>query len=147
VTVYCVIVAPPLEEGAVNVTVAWLLPAVAVTAVGGPGATALTGKDWLTGVAAKKLPFPAWLALIVQLPAATNVRTPPVVTAHTPVVDDVKVGVNPDDAVAVNVGVVPKFCAFGLANVIVWFAFGVTAFDAADAGPIPMELVALTVNV
>jgi len=119
VTVYCVIVAPPLEEGAVNVTVAWLLPAVAVTAVGGPGATALTGKDWLTGVAAKKLPFPAWLALIVQLPAATNVRTPPVVTAHTPVVDDVKVGVNPDDAVAVNVGVVPKFCAFGLANVIV----------------------------
>ena len=88
-------------------------------AVGDPGATALTVKDWITWVAAKKFPFPAWLTLIVQVPAETKVRMPPVVTVHTPVVDDVKVGVNPDDAVAVNVGVVPKFRVPGFANVII----------------------------
>src|SRR2546430_17722146 len=108
--------------------------------LGPPGATGLTGNDWLTRGAARKVAFPAWSALIVQLPALTNVRTPIVVIVQTLVVEDVYVGVNPDDAVAVIVGVVPKFCALGLANVIVWFAFGVTAFDAAGAGPVPAEL-------
>src|SRR5260370_40582659 len=37
VTLYPVIGDPPLEAGAVQVTVAWALPAVAVTAVGAPG--------------------------------------------------------------------------------------------------------------
>src|SRR5258708_1382277 len=37
VTVYPLIWDPPLEAGAVQVTVAWALPAVAVTAVGAPG--------------------------------------------------------------------------------------------------------------
>ena len=85
--------------------------------------------------------------MIVQLPAVTNVRAPVEVIVQTPVVDDVNVGVDPDDAVAVNVGVVPKFCAPGFANVIVWVPFGVIAFDAADGEPVPAEFVAVNVNV
>ena len=85
--------------------------------------------------------------MIVQLPAVTNARAPVKVIVQTPVVDDVNVGVDPDDAVAVIVGVVPKFCAPGFANVIVWSVFGVTAFDAPRAAPVPREFVAVTVNV
>ena len=48
---------------------------------------------------------------------------------------------------ALSVGVVPKFCAPGLAKVMVWLALGVTEFDAVEAGPVPAELVAVTVNV
>ena len=85
--------------------------------------------------------------MIVQLPAVTNARPPVEVTVQTPAVDDVNVGVDPDDAVAVNVGVVPKFCAPGLANVIVWAPFGVTALDGLESAPVPAEFVAVTVNV
>jgi hypothetical protein len=49
------------------------------------------------------------LALIVQVPVVTKASKPPVVIVQTLVVDDVKVGVKVDDAVATNVGVVPKF--------------------------------------
>jgi hypothetical protein len=49
VTVYLVIVLPPLFVGAVQLTVAVVLPAVAVTAVGAPGSafgvTALDGDE------------------------------------------------------------------------------------------------------
>ena len=83
----------------------------------------------------------------MQLPALTSVRAPLEVIVQTAVVDDVKVGVNPDDAVAVNVGVVPRFWGPGLANVIVWVPFGVTAFDAADGAPVPAELAAVNVKV
>ena len=85
--------------------------------------------------------------MIVQVPAATNARTPPEVIVQTLVVADVYVGAIPDDAVAVNVGVVPKFCAPGFANVIVWSVFGITALDAPRADPVPAEFVAVTVNV
>jgi hypothetical protein len=37
VTVYPVIALPPLFKGAVKLTLAWALPPVAITAVGGPG--------------------------------------------------------------------------------------------------------------
>jgi hypothetical protein len=40
VTVYPVIVLPPFEAGAVKLTVAWALPATAVTPVGAPGTVA-----------------------------------------------------------------------------------------------------------
>jgi hypothetical protein len=40
VTLYDVMVAPPLEAGAVQLTVAWTLPAVAPTLVGAPGGPA-----------------------------------------------------------------------------------------------------------
>ena len=40
---YEVIAAPPFDAGAVNATVAWPLPGVAVTPVGAPGATGAAG--------------------------------------------------------------------------------------------------------
>jgi hypothetical protein len=112
-------VAPPVKAGAENVIDAWVLPPVAVPIVGAPGTTALTVKDWLTCGAALKLEFPAWFALIVQVPTVTKASKPPVVIVQTPVVEDVKVGVRLDVAVAVRVGVVPKFCEPGLVKVMV----------------------------
>ena len=75
--------------------------------------------------------------MIVQVPVVIKVSAPPLVIVQTPVVEDVKATVNPDDAVAVSVGVVPKFCEPGFANVTVWGAFGTTEFDAVDAAPVP----------
>ena len=77
----------------------------------------------------------------------TSVRAPLVVIVQTDMVDDVNVGANPEDDVAVSVGGVPRFCGPGLANVIVWVPFGVTAFDAADGAPVPAELAAVNVKV
>jgi hypothetical protein len=85
--------------------------------------------------------------LIVQVPVVTVVSTPPVVIVQTAVVLDENVTVRPELAVAVSVGDVPKFCAPGLLNVIVWLALGVTLIDCADGAPVPAELVAVTVNV
>ena len=68
-------------------------------------------------------------------------------TVQTPVVDELNVTGLLDVAVAVNVGVVPKFCAPGSAKVIVWLAFGVTEFVTVEAGPVPAPLVAVTVKV
>ena len=66
---------------------------------------------------------------------------------QTPVVDEVNVGVSPESDVAVSVGVVPKFCAPGLLKVMVCGDAGVIELDAADAAPVPAELVAVTVKV
>ena len=101
----------------------------------------------VTCAAASKLSLPAWSALIVQVPAEANVSVPPDVTVHTPVVDEVKDGAKPDEAVAFNTAFVPKVGASGFTNVIVCDPFGVTAFDGADAVPIPAELVALPFGV
>ena len=83
--------------------------AVAVPIVGAPGTTAVMGNDWLARGAARKELFSAESALIVQVPTVTNVKTPSEVILQTVVVEDVNVGVDPDDAVAVSVGAVPKF--------------------------------------
>ena len=115
--------------------------------VGAPGTTALTVNDRLTCDAAAKLPLPAWSAWMVQVPVVTKVSAPPLVMVHTPVVPDVKVGVRPEVAVALRVGEVPKFCAPGLLKVMVWLAAGVTLLEAAEALPVPAELVAVTVKV
>ncbi len=84
---------------------------------------------------------------MVQVPVVTKVKAPPEVIVQTPVVLDVKLTVKPDVLVAVNVGVVPKFCEPGLVKVIVCDAFGVTELDALDADPVPALLVAVTVKV
>ncbi|MGE8279866.1 MAG: hypothetical protein ACN6O2_05470 [Stenotrophomonas sp.] len=81
------------------------------------------------------------------MPAVTKVSAPPVVIVQTAVVLDVNAGVNPESEVAVNVGVVPKFCAPGLLKVMVWAAAGVTEPDAPDADPVPALLSAVTVKV
>jgi hypothetical protein len=64
VTVYPVIWDPPLEAGAVQVTVAWALPAVAVTAVGAPGGP--RGVTALEAVEAGPVPA-ALLAVTVKV--------------------------------------------------------------------------------
>ena len=84
---------------------------------------------------------------MVQVPGVTKVNAPPEVIVHTPVVLDVKLTVSPEVAVADKVGVVPKFCAPGLAKVMVCVPLGVTLFDADEALPVPTLLVAVTVKV
>lgn len=60
---------------------------------------------------------PAWIAVIEQVPAATVVMSRPE-TVQIPVELEIKVTVNPDDAVAAEAKVVDGALAFGLANVI-----------------------------
>jgi hypothetical protein len=71
VTVYCVIAEPPLSAGAVNVTVACVLPPVAVPIVGAFGTVKPLGHK------------PAFLACAccsnVQIPVATPVYAVPLV--------------------------------------------------------------------
>ena len=139
--------APPVNAGAVKVTLAWAAPFVAVPIVGAPGTTAAMVNDRLTWAAGRKDPLPAWSASIVQVPVVTVVSAPPEVIVHTPVVDEVNVTVSPESDVAVRVGLVPKFCVPGLVKVIVCAALGVTELDAAEAAPVPAEFVAVTVKV
>src|SRR3569623_532964 len=138
---------PPFEAGAEKLTEACALPAVAVPIAGAPGTTPLTLNERRTVEAAKKLLLPAWSASIVHVPVVTKVNAPPLVTVQTPVVLAVKLTVSPESLVAAKVGVVPKFCAPGVANVIVWAPFGVTVFEAAEALPVPALLVAITMKV
>lgn len=49
--------------------------------------------------------------MMAQLPALMKVSAPPVVMVHTAVVLDENTGFRPESLVALNVGVVPKFCA------------------------------------
>ena len=77
----------------------------------------------------------------------TNVNPPPLVMVQTPVVVEVKVTARAEEAVAVSVGDVPKFCVPGLLNVIVCVAWGVTEPEAAEALPVPTEFVAVTAKV
>jgi hypothetical protein len=138
---------PPVDDGGVKLTDTCVSPAVAVPMVGAPGTTAATVKDCATVDAAAYAPLPDWSASMVQVPAVTKVSAPPLVIVHTPVVLELKVTARPELAVAVNVGDVPKFCVPGLLKVIVCAALGVTLLDAVEAGPVPTELVAVTVNV
>ena len=84
---------------------------------------------------------------MVHVPTVTKASSPPLVIVHTPEVDDVKATVKLESEVADNVGVVPKFCVTGFANVIDWESFGVTPDDAAEALPVPTLFVADTVKV
>jgi hypothetical protein len=77
----------------------------------------------------------------------TKVNCPALVTVHTLLVLELKLTVRPELAVADNVGVVPKFCAGGCGNVMVWVPWGVTLVDAAEGEPVPAEFVAVTVKV
>ena len=103
--------------------------------------------DLVTVVAALYEPLPTWSALIVHVPAATNANAPPLLIVQTPDVDDVNATVKAELDVAVSVGVVPKFFASGLANVIDCEPKPVTDPDAPEALPVPTLLVAVTVKV
>ena len=93
--------------------------------------------------------MPAWLALMEHVPTPTKLRVLPE-TLHTAEVIEVNVTVKPELAVAVKVSVLPKFCAPGLAKVMVWLVMpfeGVTELLAAEAALVPAVLVAVTVKV
>ena len=66
---------------------------------------------------------------------------------HTPVVDEVNVGVKLELALAVKVGLVPKLWLPGLAKVIVCDPIGVTLFDALELPLTPALFVAVTLKV
>jgi hypothetical protein len=83
---------------------------------------------------------------MVQVPVVTKLKVPPLVIVHTPVVDEVKLGVKLELALAVNVGAVPKLCAPGLAKLIVCDPIGVTLLEALDTALAPAELVAVTLK-
>ena len=59
--------------------------------------------EFVTGVAAVKLALPAWLAVMLQVPAATSVTVLPL-TVQTLAVFDVKLTARPELAVATSAG-------------------------------------------
>ena len=83
---------------------------------------------------------------MVQLPVVTKLNTPALVTVHTSVVDEVKLGAKPELALAVKVGLVPMLCAPGLLNVMVCEPIGVTLLEALELLLLPALLVAVTLK-
>lgn len=82
-------------------------------------ATADTEKLRDTGVAAVKVALPGWLALTVQVPAATRVSVVPL-TVHTELVVDVKTTARPEVEVATRAGGAdPSVCEPGELKVMV----------------------------
>jgi hypothetical protein len=146
-----------LEAGAVQLTVAWAFPAVAVTAVGAPGSVA--GVTLFEGAEAGPEPF-TLAAVTVKVYAVPFVRpvtvavvvVPLGVLAVAPPGDDVTVY----DVIALPpllAGAVHETLACVLPEVAVTpvgalgTVDGVTAVDGLDAGPVPFALAALTVKV
>ena len=153
------IVAPPLL-GAVQLTVADFTPAVAVTDVGAPGTVA--GVTALDAADAGLVPR-AFVAVTVKVYAVPFVKPVTVteVVGGLPVTVVAVLAVVPTYGVTVYlVMVLPPFegadqltTAFALPGVAVTFVgaagapFGVTAFEAAEAGPVQTAFVAVTRNV
>jgi hypothetical protein len=161
VTVYDVIALPPLDAGADHDTVACPFPGVAVTFEGAPGTvagvTAFDAADWvpvpIALVAATlkvyDVPFVSPVTAVVVaggLPV-TVVTGWAVVPMYGVTVYDV-IGLPPLEAGAVHDTVACPAPAVAVTPVgAPGAAAGVTALDAADAGPVPAEFVAVTVNV
>jgi hypothetical protein len=143
---------PPVDEGAVNATVACVLPAVAAPIVGAPGVVARV--TLLDGADAGLVPR-AFLAVTV------NVYVVPAVNPVTVIGLTVPVAVLPPGlAVTVYpvtepVGAVKLTVAWPVPAVAVTLVGGpgttdvegLTELDAADAGLVPIAFVAVTLNV
>ena len=112
---------PPLNAGAVNATVAWLLPGVATPIAGAPGTTAISVKLRVTFGAALKVPLPDCEALMVHSPAEISVALLPD-TLHTAGVSLAKATVSDEVAVAVrDTAAAAKFWLAGPSKLMVWF--------------------------
>ena len=97
---------------------------VMVCAVSGAAATL---KVFEIGAADAKMLLPAWLALIVQLPAVSSVRVVPLVV-QTPVVVDTNDTVRPEEAVATSAaGAVPSVWLPGETKVMLCAVSGAAA--------------------
>ena len=147
---------PPLLAGAVNVTLACALPAVAVPMVGAPGTVA--GVTLLDVLDAGPVPT-ALVAVTVKVYAVPLVSPLTVIDVH----GAVQLPVIPDgDEVAVYAVIVEPPSLAGAVKATVACALpavaapivgapggprGVALLDALDAGPVPTEFVAVTVNV
>jgi hypothetical protein len=119
--------------------------------VGAVGAGAAAGAPSTVNVcatvaAARKALLPGWSASIVQLPFAWKLRTPPAPTVQTLAVADENPTASPESDVADSVGLLAYSCVPGFAKPIVWAAFGVTLFDAAEVA-LPRLFVAVNVKV
>ncbi|HET7549055.1 MAG TPA: hypothetical protein VFJ86_14890 [Usitatibacter sp.] len=156
VAVYEVIGAPPSLAGAVKVTVAWALPAVAVPIVGAPGTVA--GVTLFDAADAGPVPT-AFVAVTVKVYAVPFVSPLTVMEAHGAAHDPVMpegeeiavyevIGDPPSLAGAVNATVacaLPRVAMpmVGAPGIVA----GVTLLEGAEAGPVPTALVAATVKV
>ena len=85
---------PPLDAGAVKAIVACPLPGVAAPITGAPG-TPPTIPKLTDAVAERYVAFPAWVAVMLQVPNAIMVTFDPV-TVHTAVVVELNVIGSPD---------------------------------------------------
>jgi len=156
VTVYELMALPPLDDGGVHETVAWALPEVAVTLVGGPataaGVTALDGVEAGPGPTALAavtvnvydvpLVRPATVAVVCE-PATVTVAPPGLAVTTYEVIELPPFEDGADHVTVAEVlpGAADTFK--GLDGTVA----GVTALDGADAVPAPTALVAITVNV
>jgi hypothetical protein len=156
VAVYVVMAEPPLLTGAENVTEACALPAVAAPIVGAPGTVA--GVTLFDAADAGPVPTP-FVAMTVKVYAVPFVRPSTVMEVHGAAHVPVK---PPGEDIAVYdviaeppllAGAVKATLACALPAVAVpmvgapGIVAGVVLFDAADAGPVPSALVAVTVKV
>ena len=100
--------------------------------------------------AARKVLFPAWLALMVQLPMAWKLTWAPVRVQTALLAGSMaKLTRSPELADAGGVEAGPPTVALGAVVVKVkgCAACGVTALEAVEGVPVPAELTAATVNV
>ena len=148
---------PPLLAGAMKETEACALPPVAVTPVGGPGTVA--GVTEFDGADAGPVPteFAAVTVKVYEVPLVSPVTTCvvevlPALVSTPPA--GFEVTVYPVIAAPpLLAGAVKETVACALPPVAVTpmgapgTVAGVTEFDGADAGPVPAELLAVTVNV
>jgi hypothetical protein len=157
VTVYEIIALPPFEAGGVKLTVAWALPAVAVTPVGAPGTVGLgLGVTLFEAADAGPLPI-ALVAFTVKVYAVPFVSPVRIIGLDAPVA----VMLPGLEVTVYEVIALPPFEAGGAKlTVACWLTAvavtavgapgtvaGVTLLEAAEAGPVPITLVAFTVKV
>jgi hypothetical protein len=154
VTVYEVIGLPPFEAGGVKLTVACWLPAVAVTAVGAPGTVA--GVTLFDAADAGPVPI-ALVAVTVKVYVVPFVKPVTVIGLDAPVA----VMLPGLEVTVYEVIALPPFEAGAVKLTVAWAlpavavpivgapgtVAGVTLLEAADAGPVPIAFVALTVKV
>lgn len=108
----------PLFVGTNQEIVARLEPVEAEADLGTPGVVATTEKETATLDAALYEAFPDWLAVIVHVPASNMVAVVPD-TEQIVGVDDEKLTVKPELAVAERVTVALPVCVPGLLKLIV----------------------------
>jgi hypothetical protein len=147
-------VLPPLEEGAINATLAWALPAVATGLVGAPGTIlGITDPD-----ATEATEFPAALVAttvkvydtLVAKPVTTRGELVPVVVKSPG--EDVTVyaviALPPSEVGGLNATLACALPAVATGPVgAPETVIGVTAVEATEATELPAALVATTVNV